>query len=197
MLFQLLFTVLCFVKDLWLRSFFDTYSRPIFALTWRSLRAHLGQKVYKTNTFTALAHKLDFKVFLNHSDTTCNVNAAKTIAQSVRFYRACQTWKTVFRLRLCGQIKGGAVQKTNRKRRNRLTNQQVQDNAFLLKQQRNMVRNLLVFNDLYEDFEGKTGLRKTTPLRHLCDTFESNKNTFIDTESAHFDTRSCHLDPGS
>ena len=193
MLFQLLFTVLCFVKDLWLRSFFDTYSKPIFALTWRSLRAHLGQKVYKTNTFTALAHKLDFKVFLNHSDTTCNVNAAKTIAQSVHFYRTCQTWKTVFRLRLCGQIKGGAVQKTNRKRRNRLTNQQVQNNLFCWNNKEIWFETCWFSTICMKILKAKPDCEK----RHLCDTFESNKNTFIDTESAHFDTRSCHLDPGS
>ena len=158
MFFQVLFTVLCFVKDLRLWSFFDTYSRSIFALTWRSLCGHLGHKVDNTNMFTALASKLDFKAFLNDSDTTWSVNAAKTVAQS------CQRWKTVFRLRLCGQIKGGAVQKTNRKRRNSTYEP---TRMFFVGKQRNVIRNLLVCNDSYEDFDGKTGRRKTTHLRHL------------------------------
>ena len=118
MFFHVLFTVLCFVKDLRLWSFFVTYLTPIFALTWRSLCAHLGQKVDKIDMFTALASKLDFKTFVNDSNTTCRVNAAKTIAQSMQFYRPCQRLETAFRLRLCEQIKGGAIQKTNRQRSN-------------------------------------------------------------------------------
>ena len=68
--------------------------------------------------------------------------------------------------------------------------------TFLLNKQRHMIRNLLVFNDMYEDFAGKTRLRKTTDLLQICDRLELNKNTFIDPESAYFDPRSCHLDLG-
>ena len=98
---------------------FDHFLSHVWDPSLRSFCAHFAfawvGKWTKRNMFTTLASKFDFKVFLNYSNPTHSVHAASTIAQSTHFYRPCRKWKTAFRLRLCEQIKGGTVQRTNRK----------------------------------------------------------------------------------
>ena len=102
-------------------------------LTWRSSGAHLGRKVDKAKHVYNIFKQVRFWSVLNDSNPTRSANAAKTVAQSVRFCRPWRKWKTAFRLRLCEQIKGGPVQKTNRIHQTRLANQHAQDNLFVEK----------------------------------------------------------------